>query len=118
VLSKTGGQALPENHEEDPMNTTKHLGARLGIVLCGALLGCPAFGQPSLSVGVSVDIPSVEIRAESDFYAPLNEYGRWEVVGAYGRCWIPGRVAADWRPYSDGYWQDTDAGWYWSSEEP
>ena len=66
---------------------------------------------------VSVDV-GVAIHTESDFYEPLTPYGRWEVVGSYGRCWIPGRVEADWRPYSDGYWQRTDAGWYWVSDEP
>ncbi|MGA3285642.1 MAG: DUF6600 domain-containing protein [Verrucomicrobiota bacterium] len=98
------------------MNKTKRLAGKIGFVLCSALLGCTTYGQPSVSVGVV--LPSVEIRAESDFYEPLTPYGRWEVVGSYGRCWIPGRVEADWRPYSDGYWQRTDAGWYWVSDEP
>jgi len=104
------------------VNKTKRLGGKLGIVLCGALLGAltgyTTYGQPSVSVGVSVPLPSVEIRVESDFYEPLTPYGRWEVVGSYGRCWIPGRVEADWRPYSEGYWQRTDDGWYWVSDEP
>ena len=104
------------------MNKTMRLGGKLGIALCGALLGAlteyTTCGQPSVSVGISVPLPAVEIRAESDFYAPLTPYGRWEVVGAYGRCWIPGRVEADWRPYSEGYWQSTDDGWYWVSDEP
>jgi hypothetical protein len=104
------------------LNRTKRLGGILGIVLCGALLGAltgyTTYGQPSVSVAVSVPLPSVEIRAESDFYEPLTPYGRWEVVGSYGRCWIPGRVEADWRPYSEGYWQRTDDGWYWVSDEP
>ena len=107
------------------MNMTKRLGGKLGIVLCSALFGYTTYGQPSVSVGLNVPLPSVEvvlpsveIHAESDFYEPLTSYGRWEVVGSYGRCWIPGRVEADWRPYSDGYWQRTDAGWYWASDEP
>ena len=103
------------------MNKTKRLGGKIGFVLCTALLGALTgytYGQPSVSVGVGVSLPSVEIRAESDFYEPLTPYGRWEVVGSYGRCWIPGGVEADWRPYSEGYWQRTDAGWYWVSDEP
>jgi hypothetical protein len=40
------------------------------------------------------------------------------VVPGYGYSWVPARVETDWRPYSDGYWQRTDAGWYWMSEEP
>jgi hypothetical protein len=100
------------------MNKTKHLAVKIGFVLCSALLGYTIYGQPSVAVGVSVSLPSVEIRAASDFYEPLTPYGRWEVVGSYGRCWIPGGVEADWRPYCNGNWQRTDAGWYWVSDEP
>jgi len=89
----------------------------LGLILCGTPPGYTTLGQASVSVGVNVGLPSVEIHAESDFYEPLTPYGRWEVVGSYGRCWIPGRVMGDWRPYSEGYWQYTDAGWYWFSDE-
>jgi hypothetical protein len=92
--------------------------AKLGFVLGFTLPGFTTYGQPSVSVGVSVGLPAVQIRAASDFYEPLTPYGRWEVVGAYGRCWIPGRVEADWRPYCEGYWQRTDDGWYWVSDEP
>jgi hypothetical protein len=105
--------------------TTKRLGGKLGIVLCSVLLGCTTYGQPSVSVGVSVPVPSVgvvlpsvEIHAESDFYQPLAPHGEWVVVGSYGRCWRPSHVARDWRPYCDGHWQRTDVGWYWVSDEP
>jgi hypothetical protein len=27
-------------------------------------------------------------------------------------------MEAGWRPYCNGYWQRTDAGWYWASDEP
>jgi hypothetical protein len=100
------------------MNRTKCLIGMIGFVLCGALPGFTTYAQSSVSVGVSVGLPSVEIRAATDFYEPLTPYGRWQVVGSYGRCWIPARVEAGWRPYSEGYWQRTDAGWYWVSEEP
>jgi hypothetical protein len=60
----------------------------------------------------------VVIHAETDFYEPLGAHGRWVVVGAYGRCWIPARVETGWRPYSNGYWRHTDAGWYWVTDEP
>jgi hypothetical protein len=74
--------------------------------------------QPQPAVVVSASMPGVEIRAESDFYEPLAAHGRWEVVGSYGRCWIPGRVEVGWRPYCNGHWRHTDAGWYWATEEP
>jgi hypothetical protein len=67
---------------------------------------------------VSVPLPAVEIRAESDFYEPLTPLGEWVVVGSYGRCWRPARVEAGWQPYYNGNWQRTDAGWYWVSDEP
>jgi hypothetical protein len=60
----------------------------------------------------------VEVRSEQDFYEPLRPYGRWENVEGHGRCWVPDRVDRDWRPYTNGHWQRTDAGWYWVSEEP
>ncbi|MDB6015682.1 MAG: hypothetical protein JWR19_171 [Pedosphaera sp.] len=100
------------------MNKTKRLAANLGFILCCALLGHSTYGQPSLSVGVSVPLPSVEIRTESDFYEPLAPQGEWVVVGSYGRCWRPHHVARDWRPYCNGNWERTDAGWYWVSDEP
>ena len=100
------------------MNKIKVSAAQLGILLCGALLHYPASGQPSVSVGISVPLPSVEIRAESDFYEPLAPQGEWLTVGSYGRCWRPARVARDWRPYCNGRWENTDAGWYWVSDEP
>jgi hypothetical protein len=73
---------------------------------------------PSVEVAAPAGPFVVEVRTENDFYEPLSPYGRWQVVGAYGRCWIPGRVASDWRPYSNGHWERTDAGWYWASDEP
>jgi hypothetical protein len=63
-------------------------------------------------------MPSVQIHVESDFYEPLAPEGEWVVIGNSGRCWRPGHVARDWRPYCNGYWQRTDAGWYWASDEP
>jgi len=62
--------------------------------------------------------PVVVIQSANDFRAPLATYGRWVVVAGYGSCWLPEGVAVDWRPYSDGSWQRTDAGWYWASAEP
>jgi hypothetical protein len=110
------------------MNENKHLAMKLGFVLCStlavALTGCltdeqqPRYGGAYYGPSEQADASYAEIRTEGDFYEPLSPYGRWEVVGSYGRCWIPGGVAAGWSPYSNGYWQRTDAGWYWASDEP
>ena len=117
-----GSQPTPEMQNENLMNRTKRLGGKIGFVLCTALLGTltgyTTYGQPSVSVAVSVPLPTVEIRAESDFYEPLTPLGEWVVVGSYGRCWRPARVEAGWQPYCNGNWQRTDAGWYWVSDEP
>ena len=110
------------------MKLNKHLAVRLGSlaggVLALALTGCttdeqgPGAGGAYYAPSEPADASYAEIRSESDFYEPLSPYGRWEVVGSYGRCWIPAGVAADWSPYANGYWQRTDAGWYWASDEP
>ncbi len=52
------------------------------------------------------------------FHDSLESYGDWREVGDYGYCWQPRGVDRDWRPYSDGHWIYTDAGWTWDSEEP
>src|SRR6266404_3810770 len=57
---------------------------------------------PVVVVPPPVQPPVVVIQSENDFYEPLGAYGRWVVVGAYGRCWIPARVEVGWRPYSNG----------------
>ena len=80
-----------------------------------------AYVPPPAAASVVVtplEAPIVEIRAEADFYEPLRPHGQWVVVESYGRCWRPVRVDAGWRPYCDGHWQRTDAGWYWASDEP
>ncbi|MGA9772913.1 MAG: DUF6600 domain-containing protein [Blastocatellia bacterium] len=48
----------------------------------------------------------------------LDQYGDWEDVDGYGRCWTP-RVEADWSPYRSGYW-DVNNVWgpTWVAEEP
>jgi len=51
------------------------------------------------------------------FYDNLAPYGNWREVGGYGYCWQPQNVASGWRPYSDGRWVYTDAGWTWDSNE-
>jgi len=61
----------------------------------------------------------VAVQQTQDFYTPLNNYGRWFDVPAYGRVWQPTVtiVVAEWRPYRDsGHWILTDCGWYWQSD--
>jgi hypothetical protein len=104
------------------MTKTQHFVVKSSVSICAALCAGlaagPARAQVDVGVSVSVSTPTVEVHAVADFYEPLSPYGRWEVVGSYGRCWIPSGVAVGWVPYSYGYWQWTDAGWFWVSEEP
>ena len=118
-------QSAQELQKEPPLSRTAGFAGKFAIVVCGVLLGYTTYAQPAVSVGVSVPLPSVEIalpsveiHAESDFYEPLTPHGEWVVIGGYGRCWRPGGVEAGWRPYCNGNWQRTEAGWYWASDEP
>src|SRR5262245_60552091 len=87
---------------------------RLFILTLG-LAGMLALDAP-LARGQDVSF-AVQIHAVSDFYSPLTPYGTWVEVGSYGRCSRP-RVVAEWRPYVEGQWVWTDAGWFWQSDEP
>jgi len=59
-----------------------------------------------------------DLRVSFDFfYETLAPYGEWFSVEGYGYVWRPAEVAADWAPYTDGYWPYTDAGWTWVSYE-
>ena len=81
-------------------------------LVCGLNLGVfRASANLEVSAGVS-------IHANADFYEPLTPHGTWVGVGSFGRCWRPAGVVAGWRPYCDGSWEWTDAGWYWVSDEP
>ncbi|HSH39737.1 MAG TPA: DUF6600 domain-containing protein, partial [Chthoniobacterales bacterium] len=59
-------------------------------------------------------------RSYDTFYRKLEPYGAWRETQDYGYVWQPERAqrSRDWRPYTDGRWAYTDAGWTWVSEEP
>jgi Family of unknown function (DUF6600) len=52
-------------------------------------------------------------------YSPeFDQNGSWQYDSQYGNVWYPTTVAADWRPYSDGYWSaDPVYGWTWIGAE-
>src|SRR6267154_2323812 len=77
------------------------------LVAIGFQAGSP---PPSLAV--------TQISASIDFYDDLAPYGSWERVSRYGECWVPIDVPVGWRPYTVGYWVDTDYGWMWVSQDP
>jgi len=83
------------------------------MVLAGSLGLCASntFAAVDVSAQFSINSPA-------DFYDPLASLGAWVDLSSYGRCWHPRNVARDWRPYCNGEWEWTDAGWYWASDEP
>ena len=54
-----------------------------------------------------------------DFEYELASYGNWTYVFPYGYVWVPGGIAADWRPYWQGRWMWSPVcGWTWLPYEP
>ena len=120
------------------MNKAAPLTNRFGFVFAGALIsaglltGCTTYVQepppPPPPVVYAPQPPPppqappqstvVVVQSADDFYTPLSAYGRWVDLPPYGRCWLPNGVEQGWRPYCDGHWESTDAGWYWVTDEP
>ena len=49
----------------------------------------------------------------------LDNNGTWSEDGANGPIWYPSEVAADWAPYSNGYWSYVGPwGWTWVDYAP
>ena len=65
--------------------------------------------------------PSRDARTGSyaTFYRKLDPYGDWMETSDYGYVFQPRQAAQsrDWRPYTNGHWVYTDAGWTWISDE-
>jgi Family of unknown function (DUF6600) len=53
------------------------------------------------------------------FYEKLDPYGEWRETSNYGYVWQPREAeqSRDWRPYTEGRWVYSDAGWTWVSDE-
>jgi hypothetical protein len=52
------------------------------------------------------------------YYRELSTHGNWVYTDEYGYVWQPAGVAADWRPYHNGYWGYGPSGYFWISHEP
>lgn len=53
------------------------------------------------------------------FYSKLEPHGDWIETSQYGYVFSPREAqSSSWRPYTDGRWVYSDAGWTWVSEEP
>lgn len=88
-------------------------------LLVALVLGC-ASSSDGYRVGASVTSQTYDIGTADLglFYDELSPYGHWFTYGNYGWCWSPYETRFGWRPYSDGSWAYTDAGWTWMSNEP
>src|SRR5438552_11878286 len=55
----------------------------------------------------------------STFYTKLEPHGAWLETADYGYVWQPREAESsqNWRPYANGRWVYSDAGWTWISEE-
>jgi hypothetical protein len=78
--------------------------------------------EPERSTGYSASetVEASPPASYSMFYTKLEPFGVWRETSTYGYVWQP-RAAMDsrnWRPYTNGRWVYTDAGWTWISEEP
>jgi len=74
---------------------------------------------PPLSSGADAS-GNVPTASYSTFYRKLEPYGVWRETSSYGYVWQPqgAERSRSWRPYTNGRWVYTDAGWTWISEEP
>ena len=52
------------------------------------------------------------------FYSELSPYGTWIELGTGVTVWRPAGIGQGWAPYTQGYWDWTNDGWYWQSNEP
>lgn len=76
--------------------------------------------RTSMAQRMRDDSGNVATATYSTFYTRLEPQGEWRETSNYGYVWQP-RVAwesRDWRPYTNGRWVYTDAGWTWISDEP
>ena len=92
--------------------------AALVAVLAFGLAGCRDSAAQTSAQAASYSYRPHASVSISYFHDELSPYGRWVDVAPYGECWTPYGVAADWRPYSDGYWAYTDDGWTWVDYAP
>ncbi len=82
--------------------------ALLAVLTLGAVAALPAPAAAQMHASVNV----------SFFYDSLAPYGQWMSYPSYGYVWRPTHISTGWRPYMNGRWLYTDAGWAFDSYEP
>ena len=71
------------------------------------------------STEVGTSATDSEASSYTTFYRKLDPYGDWMETRDYGYVFQPRQAAQsrEWRPYTNGRWVYTDAGWTWISDE-
>jgi hypothetical protein len=85
------------------------------ILLMIVMLGCASTPPAGSAPPAPIYHPHAEVDVNI-FYEELAPYGTWLWLEGYGRVWQPHGVPPGWRPYTDGRWVFTDAGWTWVSD--
>jgi len=80
------------------------------FLLFGNLTATPPVCAQDTPMGADIRV--------SQFYSSLQPYGEWILNDTYGWVWSPYNLPVHWRPYTDGYWVNTDYGWSWVSDQP
>jgi len=80
------------------------------LVAASLFVGRPEPAKAGVSVGVGVSV--------GGFHNSLAAYGTWSNHPTYGSVWAPSHVAAGWRPYTVGHWDDGNGDMTWVSDEP
>ncbi len=91
---------------------------KLSMLTARALLTAALFvtaGAVEISAQPSESVQDPRV---SMFYDSLKPYGEWVFNSTYGWCWYPNDIDVDWRPYTEGRWLYTDAGWAFDSDAP
>jgi hypothetical protein len=89
---------------------------RLNIILILALAAGAVAVAPGTAAAAQGEERSPARADHASFYEALAPFGAWIQLSPYGEVWVPDDVTAGWRPYTEGQWLLTDAGWTWASD--
>lgn len=84
-------------------------------------LGCASAYERSYGPNPALPAPAYGVVNGYEswmFFDALEPHGRWFDYPGHGWAWTPHGAGADWRPYWNGSWVDSDFGWTWVSNEP
>src|SRR4051794_24131367 len=85
------------------------------VITAGGCATAPEAAAQSVPIStLGIGTPALS-PAAAMLYDQLAPYGHWFWLDPYGWVWSPTNVAYTWRPYTDGNWVYTDAGWTWVS---